>query len=92
MGNFRIEIDGIGGHGCQREIKDGGKVEGCGRPFCPDCIARKFVAELRAAGVFTMNCPAPDGVTCPRAIFTHWPGAEGSVQDDLLTGIRKGSF
>jgi hypothetical protein len=85
MGNFRIEIDAVGGHGCQREVKDGGTVaESCGLAACPDCIARKFVAELKAAGVF--NYPPAS------AKLTHWPGTPGEVRDDLLTGIRSGSF
>ncbi len=85
MGNFRIEIDAVGGHGCQREVGDGGTVTGCGQPHCPDCIARRFVAELKAAGVF--SCPPSASAT-----LIHWPGSKGEVRDDLLTGVRKGSF
>ena len=81
MGNFKIEVDAAGGHGCQREIKDGGIVQGCGLPTCPDCLARNFVAELRARGF------APTSAT-----FTHWPGEETEVVDDLVTHTRKGSF
>lgn len=46
MGDFRIEVNATGGHGCQRELKDGASVKECGDPNCPDCIARRFVAEL----------------------------------------------
>jgi hypothetical protein len=84
MGNFRIEIDAVGGHGCERETKDGGTVKGCGQPTCPDCMARKFVADLKAAGMFS-NTPAA-------AKLTHWPGTKEQVVDDLLTGKRSGSF
>jgi hypothetical protein len=84
MGIFRIEVEGVGGHGCQREIKDGGVVVGCGQPHCPDCIARKFVDELKMAGMF--NTPPAS------AKLIHWPGQQSEVRDDLLTGIRSGSF
>ncbi len=85
MGNFRIEIDGCGGHGCQREVKDGGTVTGCGNVHCPDCKARRFVAEMKAAGFFDY----PPSAT---ATLIHWPGTTTEVRDDLLTGVRRGSF
>lgn len=93
MGNFRLEIDGIGGHGCQREVRDGGKVDGCGLDYCLDCLARRFVAELKNRGVFNYgSMKTQDGIDYPRAVLTHWPGSKEEVKDDLLTGIRKGSF
>ena len=83
MGNFRIEIEAVGGHGCQREIKDGGEVYGCKAMGCPDCEARRFLKQFLAA----------TGITAPvKATFTHWPGQPSEVVDDLHTGIRKGSF
>jgi hypothetical protein len=85
MGNFRIEIDAVGGHGCQREVKDGGTVAGCGQPTCPDCLAREFVAKLKSMGVF--NYPPQSS-----AKLIHWPGQQSEVRDDLLTGVRSGSF
>lgn len=81
MGNFNISIDAVGGHGCQRTIKDGGIVTGCSQTYCPDCTTREFVAFLKAKGV-TVNA----------ARFTHWPGEPSEVVDDLITGIRAGSF
>jgi hypothetical protein len=81
MGNFRIEIEAFGGHGCQREVKDGGTVEACGSPFCPDCLTRNFVSGLTAQGNDVKT-----------ATFTHWPGEPGEVKDDLLTGKRTGNF
>lgn len=80
MGNFRIEIDAVGGHGCQREVKDGGTVTGCGQPGCPDCNARSFVADFKKRN------------DIKSATLTHWPGEAGEVKDDLLTGKRTGSF
>jgi hypothetical protein len=81
VGNFKIEIEGIGGHGCQREVKDGGEVYGCQRMDCPDCLARALVSALRSKTY-----------TVLAARFVHWPGEACEVMDDLLTGVRKGSF
>lgn len=81
MGNFVIDVEAVGGHGCQRDKKDGEEVPGCGHTNCPDCAARRFVAELRR-----------QGNSLVRAKITHWPGQPGSVEDDLLSGKRKGSF
>ena len=81
MGKFLIEIEAVGGHGCQRELKDGVEVPGCGHEHCPDCAARRLVTELIRKGNSVV-----------KAKLTHWPGDPHSVEDDLLTGIRKGSF
>lgn len=81
MGTFNISVTAVGGHGCQREKKDGEAVEGCGLPGCPDCIARRFVGELQASGASVGD-----------AKLTHWPGQPTEVQDDLLTKTRRGSF
>lgn len=80
MGNFRIEIDAVGGHGCQREAKDGELVYGCRNMNCPDCLTREFVEKLKSK------------MTVNSAKFTHWPGEKGQVSDDLLTYRRTGSF
>ncbi len=82
MGTFKIEITAVGGHGQDRGKKDGEKVnfyEG-GRDQ-PDAIAKTLVETLR---VF--------GSDVQQAKIIHWPGETGEVQDDLLTGIRKGNF
>jgi hypothetical protein len=81
MGTFKVEITAVGGHGCQREIKDGGEVYGCGQKSCPDCEARAVVAALKRIG-----CSVTE------ATLTHWPGQPGQVVDDLLSKVRKGSF
>lgn len=80
MGSFRLEAQWVGGHGCQRERKDGEEVYGCGRQDCPDCRIREFVADMNRRF-------SPESV-----VLRHWPGQEGEVQDDLLTRRRKGSF
>lgn len=81
MGTFRVELEAVGGHGCQREIPDGGHVIGCERPGCPDCITREFVRRLKRSGAQVAV-----------AELRHWPGQPTEVKDDLLTGTRSGSF
>lgn len=82
MGQFRIAITAVGGHGCQREKKHGETVGECGQPTCPDCIARRAVAALKQVA----------GCNIEEAILTHWRGQLGEVNDNLLTGVRSGSF
>lgn len=72
MGNFRIVIDAVGGHGCQREKKDGEPVFGCRRLDCPDCLTQEFVERLSKIG--TVN----------KAEFIHWPGEANSVTDEFV--------
>lgn len=87
MGDYVVRVHAVGGHGCQRQIKSGERVDGCGSPTCPDCLSREFVAKLRASG---------NDVKV--ASLTHWPAElpgynpATEVRDDLLTGIRRGSF
>lgn len=81
MGDFRIEVNATGGHGCQRELGDKSLVEGCGQPGCPDCLARKFVADLKASGNSIKD-----------ALLIHWPNSSGTVVDNLTTKMRGGSF
>lgn len=81
MGDFRIEVNATGGHGCQRELGNGELINGCGRPDCPDCLARKFVAELKAQGQSVKD-----------ALLIHWPNSSPTVVDNLVTKMRGGSF
>lgn len=87
MGQFRVVVDAVGGHGCMREVSDGEVVIGCERVGCPDCITREFVRRLKRCGA-----------TVSVARIEHWPREQaapeptGQVVDDLLTGIRTGSF
>jgi hypothetical protein len=82
MGQFRVEVTAVGGHGCQRQIKDGGQIQQfCGSPSCPDCVAREFVRSLKRAGAML-----------EKAELIHWPGSSTEVRDDLLTLKRTGSF
>jgi len=72
MGDFRIEVNAVGGHGCQRDVKDGGTVYGCGSMSCPDCIVAEFIAKLRRSGASVKD-----------ATLTHWPGQPGEVKDSF---------
>jgi hypothetical protein len=87
MGQFRVVVDAVGGHGCMREAGDGEVVIGCERVGCPDCIAREFVRRLKRSGA-----------TVSVARIEHWPTEQqvapssGQVTDDLLTGLRAGKF
>lgn len=81
MGDFRIEVNATGGHGCQRELGNGATVEGCGQAGCPDCLAREFVKKLRESGN-----------TVKDALLIHWPNSTPTIVDNLLTKQRSGSF
>mgnify|MGYP001617174431 FL=1 len=81
MGQYRIEITAVGGHGCERQVKDGQKVWGCRRMGCPDCETRNFVDSLRR-----------QGQSIEKATLTHWPETPTEVRDDLVTSMRTGSF
>lgn len=91
MGDFRIIINGIGGHGQDRKKKDGEIVNFQEDPDSPDALAADFVAELRSKGVNVVS-----------AEIIHWPldnyggqhknGRTNQISDDLLTGKRVGSF
>jgi hypothetical protein len=81
MGTFLVEVTAVGNHGCQRDIKAGGAVVGCERPNCTDCITREYVRRLKRTGSDVQL-----------ATIVHWPGTDGQVVDNLLTGVREGSF
>lgn len=72
MGSFKLEFQAVGGHGCQREAKEGETFVGCGRMGCPDCECKRVVEELRA------KFPSVE-----KATLTHWPGQECAIVDDL---------
>jgi hypothetical protein len=81
MGQFRVEIVAVGGHGCERDRKDGEQVYGCNSRNCPDCITREFLETLQRKGS-----------SIEKAELIHWPGSPSEVRDDLLTRKRTGSF
>lgn len=83
MGDFNINITATGGHGCERKAKAGDKLWGrCGKFNCPDCMAYEFVQQLKQKGMFGSSTHA-------KAEFTHWPGQESAVVDDMLNNERK---
>ena len=81
MGNFRLVIESVGGHGCDRQAGPGEELHLCGQPYCPDCRAYELAAK------YTNGWPQT------KATFTHWPDTPEEVVDDLVSGRRvKGSF
>lgn len=101
MGNFRIVIDAVGGHGQDRDRKDGETVDfthnaGYHNNDTPEAIAKRAVEELKAKGTNILS-----------AKVYHWPSdtvyqgdpvapVDGNgkecITDDLLTSVRKGQF
>lgn len=86
MGTFKIELVGVGGHGVDRAKEDGETVnfhaEG---DTTPDSIAKTIITHL-------IELLKRNGHSVVSASLVHWPGEPGEVTDDLITGIRKGSF
>lgn len=77
MGNFKIEIEAVGGHGTQREVKQGEIIPyDAAHPGEPDVMAKRFVEEFA-----THN-------NVISAKLIHWPDTTPIV-DNLLTGIRE---
>lgn len=82
MGQFKIEITAVGGHGVDREKKEGETVDFFeGGPNTVDASAHSLTLAIRDMGYQIES-----------ATITHWPGQESEVKDDLVTGIRKGNF
>lgn len=95
MGDFRIIIDAVGGHGQDRDKRDGEKVDfthqgqGNHSARTPEAITQVFLDALRGAGV---------NVTGAKVV--HWPAdnypndreAGKEIADDLISGQRTGSF
>lgn len=82
MGQFKIEIIAVGGHGVDRDKKDGEEVDFFeSGTLTPDAEAKLAVQHLQQ-----------QGCNIESATITHWPGEESEVVDDLLTGKRKGNF
>lgn len=102
MGNFRIVIDAVGGHGQDRNKKSGEIVDftKVGDDYysndTPEAIAKRAVDELKQKETNVLS-----------AKVYHWPNDtvyEGDpispisndgnecITDDLVTGLRKGNF
>lgn len=83
MGNFKIEIEAVGGHGDFREVKQGEALpvypedeNGTKMNGSPDHMARGFVTAFAKS----------NNVLSAKLI--HWPDTTPIV-DDLKTGIRE---
>lgn len=72
MGNFKIEIEAIGGHGSDRDAKQGEPLK---LTDGPDKAALDFVCELAKSN------------NVISATLTHWPDTTPIV-DDLKNGVR----
>ena len=82
MGTFKIEITAVGGHGQDRSKKDGEKVDFTeGGYYSPEALAIRAINEFKHFGMVPSE-----------AKIIHWPGEASEVQDDLLSGVRKGNF
>lgn len=71
MGDFRVVLESMGGHGCNRNAKEGEEFFGCGAENCPDCIFARFVSAMKRAGMPVY-----------RAEFQHWPNMPEHVMHD----------
>ena len=77
MGNFKIEIEAVGGHGVQRGVKQGEVIPyDTAHPNEPDVLAKRFVEEFGKS----------NNVLSAKLI--HWPDTTPIV-DDLKTGKRE---
>jgi hypothetical protein len=86
MGNYRIIINAVGGHGQDRGNKTGESIDFTnGRPEnvqpTPEEIILEAVNKLKA-----------NGNSVSEATVHHWPGQSSEVVDNLLTGKRIGNF
>lgn len=82
MGQFKIFIHAVGGHGCDQEAGEGEDRTFCGDSHCADDIAREAVRALKAAGY-----------SLEEATLSHWPDSSAAVVDDLRDEKRRsGSF
>jgi hypothetical protein len=82
VGNYRIVINAVGGHGQDRGKGHGENVDfAADNENAPEAIMLRAVEALKATG---------NSVT--EATVHHWPGTGSEVVDNLLTGRRCGSF
>lgn len=77
LGNFKIEIEAVGGHGCAREVKQGEVInyDECNERE-PDVMAKRFVEEFGKSN------------SIASAKLIHWPDTTPII-DNLLTSVRE---
>jgi hypothetical protein len=86
MGTFKIEITGVGAHGVDRNKENGETVNFLAEgDTTADFIAKSLIKQL--ASRFEQY-----GIVLQSAELIHWPDEPGEVRDNLITGIRSGSF
>ena len=76
MGNYKIEIEAVGGHGFAREVKQGESIPFGPEHNDPDNLAKQFTELLGKSNSIVS------------AKLTHWPDTTPIV-DDLKTGKRE---
>jgi len=97
VGDYRITIDAVGGHGCARETKSGQRPYRCRRDDCVDCQVARFVEQLKQRGN-----------SISQSKIEHWPAERfGGLEpnpnpgpidvtkpraDGFLEEVRLGSF
>jgi len=91
MGDFRIVIDTVGGHGQDRDKKDGEVVDF--GENTPEGYFKKCIEEAISNGIISSDT---------KAKVIHWPldnyggqlenNRSSQIVDDLLTCKRTGSF
>lgn len=81
MGDFRFEVNAVGGHGCSRDVQDGEQVPGCTEPSCVDCMFARFLEELRGKGTSVKD-----------AVIVHWPNSTQAVLDVFTPRTEPGGM
>lgn len=83
MGDFSVSMRMVGGHGCDRQAREGDPLgPTCDSQSCPDCFFRKMVGLLVSKGMI------PTGGKY-HATMTHWPDdPDGGITDDLRANVR----
>ncbi len=83
MGNFKIVINGVGGHGDDRDAMPGDALrfegDSTGPTASPDAFARFVGEQAKMKGWLGHG---------GSALLIHWPGEPGEVVDDIAAGKR----
>ncbi len=93
MGDFRIVIETVGGHGQDRAKKDGEVVDFGSELYSPEAFFKRAIEEAISIGIISSDT---------KAYVIHWPidnhggqlanGRSQQIVDNLLTGKRTGNF
>jgi hypothetical protein len=80
VADFKIEIEGIGDHGCDRSAKDGKHCAPCHQMGCPDCELRRHLNSFYMGG------------TVKSARMIHYPGTDHEIVDEFKPDPMTGSM